>query len=167
MGVANALRDVLDRISTQADEPYDDAEAYQHAMYDQERSRAARLTGGPAGDDFDDIYVGGAAHPVHETRQLHLVSPPLLDFALFAPRTFEEAQQIADAVRRGCCVTIDLQGCDAQLAKRLIDFCSGLAYALEGSLSLVERAILLLTPHQVDLSGGGTGVRAGGFYNQL
>jgi cell division inhibitor SepF len=97
---------------------------------------------------------------------LRLVAPPALSFASCAPRSFDDAQRIADAFRAGSCVTVDLQACEAPLAKRLLDFCSGLSYALDGSLALIERDVLLLAPRHVELSDGAAPSGSSSFFNQ-
>jgi cell division inhibitor SepF len=171
MGLAHSLRNLTDRIGGFADDvSYDDEEAYHRERRYEERRRA-RLEDVP-GDDFDDIYEDEpvmARQPSHTTaRPLALVTAPRVAFGLLAPRTFEEAQQIADRLRAEVPVIVDLQGCEEQLATRLIDFCSGLTYALEGSLQLVDERILLLAPHHAELSGEATvGLRPKGFFNQL
>ena len=76
------------------------------------------------------------------------------------------AQDIADRLRAGTPVLVDLRGCDPQLTGRLTDFCSGLVYALEGTLQHVGREVLLLAPDHVDVSGDeASAVREPGFYN--
>ena len=77
------------------------------------------------------------------------------------------AQTIADRLRAGTPVLVDLRGCDGQLSGRLTDFCSGLAYALEGTLQHVGREVILLAPSHVDVSGDeASAVREPGFYNR-
>jgi cell division inhibitor SepF len=101
-------------------------------------------------------------------RPLSLVHPSELAFELIAPEDFEEAQHVADRLRAGVPVLLDLQGCDRALAGRLTDFAAGLVYALEGSLQHVGRGVLLLTPERVDVSGDeASAVREPGFYNRI
>jgi cell division inhibitor SepF len=168
MGVTQIWHDVRDYFDHDGDDLYLDDEAYEEAMQEQERRRLCRLEEPKrgAGVGFDEIYAEAPVPRERQVRALHLVSSPALSFAVQAPRSFEEAQQIADAFRRDSCVSVDLQGCEPRLAKRLIDFCSGLAYALDGGLLFVERDVLVLAPHHVELADGATGTRTG-FYNQL
>jgi cell division inhibitor SepF len=168
MGVAQAWQDVRDRFRHDADDLDQDDEAYEQALQEEEHRRLRRLEGEEpgAGAGFDEIYAEEPLRREQNVRALHLVSPPQLRFAVQAPRSFEEAQQIADEFRKGSCVSVDLQDCEPQLARRLIDFCSGLAYALDGGLLFVERDVLVLAPHHIELAEGATS-RRGGFYNQL
>ena len=64
---------------------------------------------------------------------------------LVVPRSFNDAQQIADKFKEGTPVILNLQGSDADLSKRLIDFGSGLTYALDGGMQRVADKVFLLT----------------------
>jgi cell division inhibitor SepF len=87
---------------------------------------------------------------------------------LVVPRSFNDAQQIADRFKAQIPVIINLQGADTDLSKRLIDFASGLTYALDGSMQRVADKVFLLTPRNVELSAEerARALERGGFYNQ-
>ena len=87
---------------------------------------------------------------------------------LVVPRSFNDAQQIADRFKASVPVILNLQGADTELSKRLIDFASGLTYALEGSMQRVADKVFLLTPRDVELSAEerARALERGGFYNQ-
>ena len=71
---------------------------------------------------------------------------------LVVPRGFNDAQQIADHFKQGVPVILNLQGVDAELSKRLVDFTSGLTYALDGGMQRVADRVFLLTPRNVEVS---------------
>ncbi len=71
---------------------------------------------------------------------------------LVLPRSFNDAQQIADRFKDSIPVILNLQSADNELSKRLIDFASGLTYALDGSMQRVADKVFLLTPRNVELS---------------
>jgi cell division inhibitor SepF len=71
---------------------------------------------------------------------------------LVVPRSFNDAQQIADKFKEGTPVILNLQGSDADLSKRLIDFASGLTYALDGGMQRIADKVFLLTPRNVEVS---------------
>ena len=71
---------------------------------------------------------------------------------LVLPRSFNDAQQIADRFKEGVPVILNLQGSDQELSKRLIDFGSGLTYALDGGMQRVADKVFLLTPRNVEVS---------------
>jgi cell division inhibitor SepF len=88
---------------------------------------------------------------------------------LVLPRSFNDAQQIADRFKDSVPVILNLQSADTELSKRLIDFASGLTYALDGSMQRVADKVFLLTPRNVEVSAEER-ARAldstGGFFNQ-
>jgi cell division inhibitor SepF len=110
-------------------------------------------------DEFDDIFaddepptravlrpVGGAAAPGRARNggsvKLHLV----------IPKSFNDAQQVADKFKDDIPVVLNLQGTDTDLSKRLIDFASGLTYALDGGMQRVADRVFMLTPRNVEIS---------------
>ena len=91
------------------------------------------------------------------TSQVHLV----------LPRSFNDAQQVADRYKNGIPVILNLQSADAELSKRLIDFASGLTYALEGGMQRIADKVFLLTPRDVELSAEDRArMLERGFFNQ-
>jgi cell division inhibitor SepF len=83
------------------------------------------------------------------------------------PRSFNDAQQVADEFKRSKPVIINLQSTDRELSKRLIDFCSGMTYALGGGMQRIAQGIFLLTPENVEVSAEEKArILEGGFFNQ-
>jgi cell division inhibitor SepF len=68
------------------------------------------------------------------------------------PRGFNDAQEVGDRVKANQAVILNLQASPKELRRRLIDFSSGLAYAMGGSMSRVADAVFLITPLNVQLS---------------
>lgn len=71
---------------------------------------------------------------------------------IVAPEGFAQAQEIGDRLKNNQPVIVNLQGVDRELARRLIDFASGLTYGLGGSMEKVAEAVFLLTPSNVEVS---------------
>ena len=91
------------------------------------------------------------------------------DFSMHVvtPRSFNDAQSIADEFKRSKPVIINLQSTDRELSKRLIDFASGMTYALGGGMQRVSQGIFLLTPENVQVSAEEKArILEGGFFNQ-
>ena len=78
------------------------------------------------------------------------------------------SKQIADRFKDGVPVILNLQGADGELSKRLIDFASGLTYALNGGMQRVADKVFLLTPRNVEVSAEERArlLERGGFFNQ-
>jgi cell division inhibitor SepF len=83
------------------------------------------------------------------------------------PKTFNDAQTIADQFKRGVPVIVNLQQTDSDLAKRLIDFASGLTYGLDGGMQRIADKVFLLTPENMDVSEEDRAAMVeSGFFNQ-
>ena len=78
----------------------------------------------------------------HDKPRVHVV----------APGRFADAQEIGDHFREGQPVIVNLQLVDRELSRRMIDFCSGITYALDGSMEKVADQVFLLTPSNVEVS---------------
>lgn len=68
------------------------------------------------------------------------------------PQGFNDAQEVGDRLKSNQPVILNLQGLTRELQRRLIDFSSGLAYAVGGSMSRVADQVFLLTPTNVEVS---------------
>jgi cell division inhibitor SepF len=77
---------------------------------------------------------------------------PQARFHLVHPAAFNDAQEVGDKFREGYSVLINLQAADPELSRRLVDFASGLAYGLGGSMKPVAEKVFLLTPAGVQVS---------------
>jgi len=84
------------------------------------------------------------------------------------PKRFNEAREVADRYKQGTAVIMNLQGTEDSIARRLVDFASGLVYGLDGKIEMVANRVYLLTPANVDVSAEERARLADdGFYNQF
>jgi cell division inhibitor SepF len=84
------------------------------------------------------------------------------------PHEFEEVQMIGDNFKENIPVIINLQNTNQDLSKRIIDFCSGLTYALGGSIKKVADRVFLITPQNTLVTSNEKEIlREKGLYNQL
>ena len=82
---------------------------------------------------------------IHATTQLKVV--------LVKPERFENASEIADQLKDKRTVVLNLESTNKDVARRLIDFLSGVAYAGEGKIKKVAANTYLITPYHVDIEG--------------
>ena len=142
------------------DEPEPEPEVDMEERY-RERPNVRRLNTRRRRDEIDDIFgddddiggrptavlrpVGGGAAPARRNGgdvRVHLVHPT----------SFNDAQQVADRFKDSVPVILNLQGVDTDLSKRLIDFASGLTYALDGGMQRIADKVFMLTPRNVEIS---------------
>jgi cell division inhibitor SepF len=84
------------------------------------------------------------------------------------PKRFNEAREVADHFKEGTAVIMNLQSTEDAIARRLVDFASGLVYGLDGKIELVANRVYLLTPADVEVSAEERErLAGGGFYNQF
>ncbi|MCK4178199.1 cell division protein SepF [Aciditerrimonas ferrireducens] len=79
--------------------------------------------------------------------------PPTTRVHVSAPTEFGDARQIADRLVAGQPVIVNLQVADRELMRRMIDFCSGVTYAIGGKMDRVADRVFLVTPANVKVSG--------------
>jgi len=105
-------------------------------------------------DEIDDIFADDEPITASRTRTLRPVGNGDSDVQvhLVIPRNFNDAQQVADQFKRKVPVILNLQTTDHELSKRMIDFSSGLTYALDGGMQRIAEKIFLLTPRNVEVS---------------
>jgi cell division inhibitor SepF len=84
------------------------------------------------------------------------------------PRRFNEARELGERFKDGVPVIMNLQQTEDAIARRLVDFASGLVFAQDGKIELVANRVYLLTPNDVEVSAEERErLREGGFYNQF
>ena len=129
--------------------PYDD-EDYDYEDDFEEPSRDSRSPFDDRKEDrrseerrADDRHNKGVN--IHATTQLKVV--------LVKPERFENASEIADHLKEKRTVVLNLESTNKDVARRLIDFLSGVAYAGEGKIKKVAANTYIITPYSVDIMG--------------
>ncbi len=102
----------------------------------------------PAGGDSGVVRVIPADNPVVKA----VPAPRTANPSIVSPSSFNDAQEIGDSFKGDQPVIINLQGAEKDLARRLIDFASGLCYALGGKMEKVANHVYLLTPEAVEVT---------------
>ncbi len=141
------------------DEHYEEEGAHEAEIEDRYRERPNVRRLRRRRDEFDDIFADDETSDVGRGRggrssatlrsvrgngdvRVHLV----------VPKSFNDAQQIADKFKDSIPVILNLQSSETDLAKRLIDFASGLTYALDGGMQRIADKVFMLTPRNVEIS---------------
>ena len=96
-----------------------------------------------------------APAPAKKERNVSLSSLPQLQVVLVKPDRFEEASDIADSLNAKKTVVLNLESASKEVARRLVDFLSGVAYANQGNVQKIANSTFLITPYNVDISGIG------------
>jgi cell division inhibitor SepF len=174
MGFADVWNRTLVYFGIAEEDEWDDEYAAEELERSyQERPNVRRLSPRRRDRSFDDWTDSSAdATEVTPRARLRRVDPAPASAPasvhLVVPRSFNDAQQIADKFKDMVPVILNLQSADAELSKRLIDFASGLTYALDGGMQRVADKVFLLTPRNVEVSAEERArwLEHGGFFNQ-
>ncbi|MBV9452925.1 MAG: cell division protein SepF [Rubrobacter sp.] len=105
---------------------------------------------GREGPDRDRSLVAGASgshlRPVPDSQI------PQTRVSVIEPSSFNDAQALADRFKRQQPVILNLQNADGELSRRMVDFCAGLTYGLDGQIQTVANRVFLLTPRNIEVS---------------
>ena len=135
MNLLDDFKKFLRPVSDEDDDMYDDFIEKESPFAD-ERQRSDR----PMIDSRRGKVVN-----IHATTQLKVV--------LVKPERFETASEIADHLKEKRTVVMNLESTHKDVARRLIDFLSGVAYASEGKIKKVAASTYIITPYSVDIQG--------------
>jgi len=146
-------------------EEYEDEAPPEAAIEDRYRERPNVRRLRRRRDDYDEIFAedepdsparaGGSRSAGSPTTVLRSVGSRTngdVRVHLVIPKSFNDAQQVADRFKDSIPVILNLQGTETDLAKRLIDFASGLTYALDGGMQRIADKVFMLTPRNVEIS---------------
>ena len=141
MGFINELKKLT--------KPYDDEDDFEdfQPTRRQEELPSAPKTQAQARSSYGGFEEksGNKVVNIHATAQLQVV--------LVKPERFETAAEIADHLRERRTVVLNLEQTNKDIARRLVDFLSGVAYAQDGKIKKVAVNTYLITPYNVDLLG--------------
>lgn len=99
----------------------------------------------PASDSYSPTPSGSRVVNINASTQLQVV--------LVRPESFDSVGQIADHLRERRAILLNLEQTEKNVARRLVDFLSGCAYALDGKIKKVATSTYLVTPFGVDIMG--------------
>ena len=190
------VRDRLDRIAAwfgfgvDDDDYYEDEEEMDRRYDDEEYVNGARgAEPGPTvrrlgraerssafGTSLGDLFgsessARGERYNANQSPPAHLRPVPdqrTTRVSVLEPSSFNDAQNLADRFKRQQPVILNLQNVDGDLSRRMVDFCSGLTYALDGNIQSVANRVFLLTPRDVEVSAEERKrIAERAFFNQL
>lgn len=129
--------------------PYDD-EDYDYENDFEEPSRDSRS---PFDDRKEDRRSEERRADDRHNKVVNIHATTQLKVVLVKPERFENASEIADYLREKRTVVLNLESTNKDIARRLIDFLSGVAYAGDGKIKKVSANTYIITPYSVDLMG--------------
>lgn len=122
-------------------------------------------------EDYDDIYVmpeylkmeipdadvdaevSAIDSPARKDPEIHPATPEKVELKLLQPKSHTEGVKIADKLKEGCIVILDISNLTKEKAHRLVDFLAGVAYVLGGEMIKTNKNTIVVSPSGVDISG--------------
>ena len=121
-------------------------------------------------EDYDDLYVdeefrgevsdvnaepdvASLNSPARKEPEIRPASADKVALKLLRPKSHTEATKIADKLKEGCIVLLDISNLTKEQAHRLVDFLAGVAYVLGGEMIKTNRNTIVVSPSGVDISG--------------
>ena len=148
--------------------PYEDEEEDDYDEYDAPAPRAERQDRSDRSDRADraaeraerrertgSLYSSTALmdEERRSNKVVNIRAATQLQVVLVKPEKFEDASSIADHLREKRTVVLNLESTNTEIARRLLDFLSGVAYANEGKIKKVAISTYIITPYNVDILG--------------
>ena len=120
-------------------------------------------------EDYDEMYVmpediqmpgmdgdenvSALDSPARKEPEIHPASADKVSLKLLQPKSHTEATKIADKLKEGCIVLLDISHLTKDQAHRLVDFLAGVAYVLGGEMIKTNKSTIVVSPAGVDISG--------------
>ena len=137
-----------------SDEDFDDYEEELDAYEEAEQAPRSRRTSPFATEETSDRTATTAAAPsTGFSGQVLPMDRNKQEVVLFHAKTFDDAAQAADELRKRKAVILNMENVDKALTRRVVDFLSGSVYALDGSVKKVAQSTYLFCPHNMDVVG--------------
>ena len=148
MGFLDEFKRLAHPYEDEDDEEFeDDYEPSPRPMERRERERSVRSEPSYSSPAVDELEAR------RSNKVVNIRAATQLQVVLVKPERFENASEIADHLREKRTVVLNLESTNKEIARRLLDFLSGVAYANEGKIKKVAISTYIITPYNVDILG--------------
>lgn len=144
MGFLDKVKEIINDNDDDFDDYYDDASSFERVTSKIERPFSS----------FDrDEKPERPSHRQRSDKVVNINTTTQLQVVLCKPEKYEEAAAIADNLNAKRTVVLNLESTNRDIARRLLDFLSGVAYANNGQIKRVANSTYIITPYNVDVMG--------------
>ena len=124
----------------------------------EERPRASRANTAPRVSVFDDVAEDASPRPTlgrrsSDSKVVNIATTAQMQVVLVKPDRFDNVSEIAEHLRSKHAVVLNLEATNKDISRRLVDFLSGCAYAVDGKVKKVAQSTYLFCPHNMDVVG--------------
>ena len=148
MGFLDEFKRLAHPYEDEDDEEFeDDYEPSPRPVERRERERSVRSEPSYTSPAMDELEAR------RSNKVVNIRAATQLQVVLVKPERFENASEIADHLREKRTVVLNLESTNKEIARRLLDFLSSVAYANEGKIKKVAISTYIITPYNVDILG--------------
>ena len=156
MGIFDELKRMARPFEDEDDDDFEEYEAAPpRATERRERverhDRPERVERAPRSDSYSNVT--SLEEERRSNKVVNIRAATQLQVVLVKPDKFDDASAIADHLREKRTVVLNLESTNKEIARRLLDFLSGVAYANEGKIKKVAISTYIITPYNVDILG--------------
>ncbi|MBO5339936.1 MAG: cell division protein SepF [Oscillospiraceae bacterium] len=145
MGFMDELKRLARPYEDEDEGDFDDFQPVERSAEPRRERRAERAERVDSGYTVEQERRSNKVVNIHTTTQLQVV--------LVKPDRYENASEIADHLREKRTVVLNLESTNKDVARRLLDFLSGVTYAHGGKIKKVALSTYIITPYNVDILG--------------
>ncbi len=158
MGFFDKVKEIIGDDEDDFDEYYDEGNSFGSAAPNlaparSERERSFERASTPPPYEREDKTERVARRSRNSDKVVNIHTTAQLQVVLVKPERYEEAAQIADNLNERRTVVLNLESTNRDVARRLLDFLSGVAYANNGQIKRVANSTYIITPYNVDVMG--------------
>jgi len=147
-GFVDRLQKMWNPPDDEYEDYFDDAEGVEPEKYEEEPTHRRSFSSSMGGLSARDRASG------QENKIVNINAKAQLQVVLFKPISFgEETRVVADELIRRHTVVLNLEKTEKDVARRIVDFLSGVAYANNGKIKRIATGTFIITPYNVDLTG--------------
>ena len=149
MGFFDKVKDILNE-----DEDVDFEDFYDDSASSFNRAtRSKKTLEAPSSYEREERQAERAQRRQKSDKVVNINTTAQLQVVLVKPERYEEAAAIADHLNAKRTVVLNLESTNRDIARRLLDFLSGVAYANNGQIKRVANSTYIITPYNVDVMG--------------
>ncbi len=153
MGLLDKVKDIIsENDDEEFDDYYDDAESFSSSSRST-RERERDIAPPSSSYDREERSIDRPLRRPRNDKVVNIHTTAQLQVVLCKPERYEEAATIADNLNERRTVVLNLESTNRDVARRLLDFLSGVAYANNGQIKRVANSTYIITPYNVDVMG--------------
>lgn len=154
MGFIDKIKDIVnDNDEDDFDDFYDNGDSGSFGIDPPIRDHATRRERAPKPEREERYAERTKARKHDNDKVVNIHTTAQLQVVLVKPERFDEAAAIGDNLNEKRTVVLNLESTNREIARRLLDFLSGVAYASNGQIKRVANSTYIITPYNVDVMG--------------